>query len=85
MRTLGVHALIDIKMLSGLDERKFGTAMRTFSNNLLRIVFLGRERFFTDIASELSSFFAIIVGKIFMRSPAMRADWGGLFRKGDYL
>lgn len=50
------------------------TTIRTFSNNLLKIAFLSRKSLFANLASDLSSFIAVIVGKIFMSSTTMRAD-----------
>ena len=49
------------------------TTIRAFTNNLLRIAFLSRESLFTDLASDLSSFIAVIVGKVFMSGTIMRA------------
>ena len=48
--------------------------MGTFSDNLLRIGLLSGKSFFTDLASDLSSFIAIIIGKVFMSCPTMRAN-----------
>lgn len=57
--------------------------IRAFTNNLLRIAFLSRKSIFTDLASDLSSFIAVIVGKILMISTAMRAD--GTIRRIDLV